>query len=635
MRRMRLKQWLLLLLRTLAIAALVFSFARPTLTGQLAGNIGQKASHAYAIVLDNSRSMELRDSKGDYIVQAKKLAKELVDQMEGGDELSIYTTAGSDPALALPFSSQPLARDAVDQITTSGGSKSLGSLVNQIQGKLSESTRPNRSIFVISDLQESTFSDSLIASIEEDASLTLIPVGSDPPENIAIESVVVNSRIVEMDQPVKVQIGIRNHGTTNIDDLILSAYLDEERVGQANSNLSSQGYAVVDLTLTPKKRGWLSGLIEIESDIFESDNSRHFVLHVPERRKILLVEGDAEDATFVDLALSADLTGGRIAFDISRVSENRLPATELGEFDAVILLGLSSISSGEISNLNSFMQNGGGLVIFPGSAADKSGVNDLLSRIGGGAFTTSLNQAGEAVASLGQTDFEHPIFLGMFANENQTTIQMENIDLFRLVNYQIRGGNEQTIVKLKSSAPFLQEIRSESGRALVFSSMPDPNWSDLPVRGLFVPLMYRSLFYVSSGQSGEKLDIELGIPEQRKLPGASLIEVPGNLTEAGIYDFLSAEQIVSRVAVNNSLKESNLNRLAPDRAQEILSGLTSGEVKVLSNVNSDEDLRQSLQEARLGVEVWNVFLAIALILLLIEMLVSVRWKEPKVEAEVA
>ncbi len=651
MRRMHLKQLLLLALRTLAIAALVLSFSRPTLTGSLAESVGKRSSTSIALILDNSMSMDLRDAQGDYITQARELAKTVVNQMESGDEVSILTLAGRSPNEILPFTNQLLARDAIDQVVPSAGGKTLSSIIDLAQAKLAESSRPNREIYILSDLQASTFTDSSRVAAEKDANIVFIPIGSDPPANVAVESVKITSKIVEAGQPVRLQAGIRNYGQNSIQDLVVNAYLDEQRVAQSNIALAPGGFGVVDLVLTPKRRGWLSGQIQIESDIFESDNTRHFVLDVPERRRVLLVQGEGESGKYIDLALSAELTRGRVAFDITSIQENRLPATELTGFDAVILLGPKSISSGEVANLNSFVGNGGGLLLFPGSGADRSGLNDLLSRLGGGSYTTYMDGKGEPIASLGGSDFEHPIFDGMFDSDNRSALRMEEVQLFRQVNYQAGTGNEQSIVKLRSNQPYLHELNSGAGRSLIFSSMPDPSWSDLPLRGLFIPLMYRSLFYVSSAQSSEYADLTLGhsasvrirtksqdqvvlkhpsgeeqIPEQRVSQSATLISIPADLSEIGVYQILAGEETVSSLALNENPNESNLTRLDLAEASESLQKHTQGTVQLLSNVNSTSQLQRSLNEARSGVEIWNVLLVIALILLLCEMLVSVRWK---------
>src|SRR5690554_5352452 len=78
MRRMKLKQWLLLALRTLAIAFLVLTFARPTVESAWASVFGARVEMATAVIIDNSQSMTVRDSQGELFDQAKELAASLV-----------------------------------------------------------------------------------------------------------------------------------------------------------------------------------------------------------------------------------------------------------------------------------------------------------------------------------------------------------------------------------------------------------------------------------------------------------------------------------------------------------------------------------------------------------------------------
>ena len=70
------------------------------------------------------------------------------------------------------------------------------------------------------------------------------------------------------------------------------------------------------------------------------------------------------------------------------------------------------------------------------------------------------------------------------------------------------------------TSPFLQEIPSGSGKALFVAALPTPDWSELPVRGLFVPLMYRSLGYLSSGESPAGDMLVIGGRVDLNLPGA-------------------------------------------------------------------------------------------------------------------
>ncbi|WP_243663466.1 BatA domain-containing protein, partial [Rhodothermus marinus] len=74
LQRLRIRQWLLLLLRTLALVCLVLAFARPVLRGPLASWAGGGTATVVGLVVDNSPSMAVRDAGGAYFAQARTIA---------------------------------------------------------------------------------------------------------------------------------------------------------------------------------------------------------------------------------------------------------------------------------------------------------------------------------------------------------------------------------------------------------------------------------------------------------------------------------------------------------------------------------------------------------------------------------
>ncbi|MCC6649552.1 MAG: BatA domain-containing protein, partial [Candidatus Eisenbacteria bacterium] len=83
-RRLKLKQWLLLLLRTLAIAALALAMARPAVKG---GAGGQSSSTLVALV-DVSGSMQATGADGRPLAAAARRAvDDLLAALGPGDEL--------------------------------------------------------------------------------------------------------------------------------------------------------------------------------------------------------------------------------------------------------------------------------------------------------------------------------------------------------------------------------------------------------------------------------------------------------------------------------------------------------------------------------------------------------------------
>ncbi len=664
MQRVRIKQILLLILRTLAIACLALASARPTLMGGLGGALGKRASTSMAIVIDNSRSMQLRDAQGEYLDQAQDIATALVDQTSAGDEVFVITSASPDIQTGA-YNLSGLAMDAIADIEIEPSSSRLSDVVRKAVEQLDGASNINKEIYIISDLQKKTFVDTTQVFDAAGIRTYLIPVGDRTQENVAVTHVEIVSRIIEVGQPVRLEATLVNYGAEAIEGYVASIFLDGERVAQASADLEPRIPKKLSFTATPQRRGWLSGVVQIEDDGFGSDNIRHFTLHVPEERRLLLVKGENQRTDFLELALSPELTRGRVAFQLDTIEEGTLPMQRLGVYDAVVLVGLRTLSTGEIASLREYIEGGGGVLFFPGEAGVAQDYNGLFSALNAGQFSgfSGARASGQPIASFDKVDLEHPLFEGVFDQQQgfRQQVTVEDPLLFYVMNYTPAGRTENTLIELSNGFPFLQEVRFGQGGLFLMGVAPDPQWSDLPQRGLFIPLIYRCMYYLSSddavvdghyivGQPGEirisglaetetvrliSPEGEEFVPEQRNLLGATLLQLDNSTRAPGIYDVVADEKQVRRIAMNLDDAESDLVQFDPDDAvTELESALGEDEVQLLDAAGADGVRRvmETLQEQRTGVELWNVFLLLALIFLIAEMLVAKQWRPEAVSA---
>lgn len=657
MQRVRLKQWLLLLLRTLAIAMLVLAFARPTLTGGLATVFGGDGSSAVAVVFDNSASMELRDADGAYLDQAKALAQAIADQIEPGDELHLFTTTASQGE-AERHPSRASAHESIAQLDVGTKARPAREVLNDAASALASAQQVNREIYFISDLQRRTLGDTLSLDIPSDVRLMVLPVGHREHGNVAIEEVRVDSRIVEAGSPVRISVVARNFGDQAISDYSISLYLGDERVAQAPVDLQPGISTEVSLVVTPQAHGWLGGRVEGEDDDFPRDNVRFFTLQVPDRRNVLLVGGSEADVRYLRLALSTGHSSGAAFFELEQVTGGSISSvlSRLGQFDAVVLAGAAPTATGELAALREYVEGGGGIFITPGSQAGPSELSAVLQALGGGTVRGTTGTAGsdQAVAGVDRVDAEHPVFEGVFeSSAGDDALRVESPRILRSVLYDPSSGTEQTLMRLTNASPFLQEIRSGRGIVMLLTVAADPTWSDLPVRGIFVPLVFRTLQYLSATDAVQGEDVTAGataelrlagrtgqvpirivspfgeevIPDQRVVPGAVLLQLPASLDIPGIYDVLEGERLVRRLAVNVDPVESDLAPIAAGDLRRQLEEETDASIRVLDVPrDGSEAPAQAIQAQRTGVELWNVFLLLALLFLVSEMIVARQWR---------
>src|ERR1035437_6021941 len=85
MRSVKIRQILLLIVRTLLITALVLAFARPALKGYLGSFFGSShANTSMVLLIDNSASMSRSDDRGALLKQAKDAASEITKVLQIG-----------------------------------------------------------------------------------------------------------------------------------------------------------------------------------------------------------------------------------------------------------------------------------------------------------------------------------------------------------------------------------------------------------------------------------------------------------------------------------------------------------------------------------------------------------------------
>ena len=657
--RVRIKEWLLLALRMLAIACLVMAFAQPTLTGSLGGAVGT-APTTHVVVVDNSLSMAADGDGGSYFDQAVQHAQGALDAVEEGDEVLLWPTARTEERRPAPIANADVARQALAELEPQAGGAPLAQALERAAQAASESDLPQTALYVASDFQASTLGDSLEAALPDDLPVQLLPVDTRRQSNVGIADVTVTSRIAEVGQPVQLEATLVNHGPDPLPDYVASVYLAGERVAQATTTLEPGLETTVSFTVTPQERGWLGGAVATEDDDFPADDRHHFTLHVPEERRVLRVRGEGQAPRYVDLALSSEMIADRIALRTTSIPEQDLASAELGQYDAVLLVGPRSLSSGEVEALARYVNRGGGLLLFPNAQARPDDYNALLGAVGAGSvrgFSGALG-ADRTVASFGRVDLAHPLFEGVFQQQRgDDEASVEQPDLHYTLNFRPSGQSGQSLIELSNGRPFLHEVRHGSGRLLLMAVAPTRAWSDLPVRGLFVPLLYRSVYYLSASTSvaGKQLvagrPAELRVtgvapaaslrlvgpeglelrPEQRNLFGATLLILDTAPVTPGAYAVQDGATQVQRIAINSAPAESNLRSAPPATAAQTLQAATGASVQAVSEAGST-DLAEALRTRRAGVEIWNVFLALALGALLAEMGVARLWTPERASA---
>ena len=364
MRRIRIRQILLLLLRTLLIVSLVLVFSRPALRGPLASAFGGHASTTMIILIDDSPSMEIRTERGTLFTQAREAASRIISLAKDGDRIFLLPLSGvrNQPPPA-PFFSPSPAQAALEKIAPSQETVTFAESLRLLHFLTAEAKNANQEVYLITDGQATLFTkpsprDSG-ASFDPLVRFFLVQAHAGPRDNSAILSVQQKTQIVTQNKPVTLEAVIRNFGASPLHMATASVYLDGTRVVQQSLDIAPQSAVSPTFTLLPKRRGLLQGYVQLEEDPLEIDNRRYFVLDVPEDIDVLLAGGTPQDCKFPSLALTlAGDTSMAGVFRVRQESQEQLPAVDLNSYDVLVLCGVKNFSTPDAERIGRFVRNG-------------------------------------------------------------------------------------------------------------------------------------------------------------------------------------------------------------------------------------------------------------------------------------
>ncbi len=651
-RKIKLKQWLLLALRVMIILLLVTAFARPTLEGISIGGTTSAAKTTAVFIFDDTFSMSVVDQDGSYFNQAKQTIKNLLTQFEEGDEAGIILISYQPDEINLTTNLSKLENE-LGELKINYTTNELNNAIVKAAQVISTSENFNKEIYLLTDFQKERLAaeenlENLGEMLKENVKLYSFNFSGKEVDNIALSELKVNTSIFEKNKTVSFSVNVNNFSNQPADNTIVSLYIDGNRSAQQTVNIQPGATQTINMEAPLKATGYVDVIAEIEDDDVLYDNKRFTSIFIPEKINILLLYNNPEDSKYIKLALSSSSTSEN--FVITSKPLSQLPGLPLNNFNVVFLLG-SNLPSG-VNKLKDFLNNGGGIVIFPGSVPNLAGFSNLLTSLGLPSATQLIksDETGQPF-EFEKVEFEHPLFRDIFIEETKTEIESPQISSYYRIQTKGKG---KSIITLVDGSSFMSEYSVSEGKVFLFNSSPVTGWSDFPLKSIFAPLINKSVFYLSSKNksetdylAGEKINVNIST---RNLPQIR-IEKPGkqedliNLAEntgsdflfysatdyAGIYKFYSGEKLLDNVSVNTDPVESKIKYLTDDEFDAYLQKINFKGTHV--KIGKDENPLQVILQARFGSELWRYFLIAALLLALVEMTVARNIKKELAEVK--
>lgn len=661
MRRVKIMEYLLLIIRTLIILLVVAAFARPAIKGGLATSVGAHAKTSVVILLDNSYSMGYDTQNGPVFDLAKRKAAEILRQLKEGDEASLILFA-SEPRPITPeptYDFKRLNEYLKEDAGVSSEKTDVGKALNSAYQILRQSKNLNREIYLITDLDVSGWSEvslNLSSPLDQKVKLFLANVSPPDKQNISIQEINFGNQLIEMGTPFQISARIVNHSPRPVGNLLVSLYLNGKRVSQTDVDIEKEGQTTVRFTPVVAEAGIHSGFFEITDDDLLTDNRRFFAFRIPREIRVLLAGENQRDTYHLNLSLNP---AGRAEVNklIAVQNKNMLSGIDYNDYQVMILSNLSRLSEIQIANLERFVQRGGGVFFIPGEDSDPEFYSrEIAGRFFGlnpkGPLTLTKNT--EGFFSLDRMDLDHPIFQIYRNLEQKTALSIKFSAIFELPE----KNDVKTLLRFTHGGPALVEKVLGKGKLLFLAAPLDENLSDLVIHPFFVPLINRSVEYLASDLTRLDEDFLVGSEVFRELPADlagkeielvdpqmkrtalhpsfetdKLVLNMADVSLSGIYNLQASSsstdqgETVDRFAVNIDPGDSDPRTIEYSQLEKKLEGVS------FVYVEPQEDLEKSILQSRYGRELWKTFLWMALALLAVEMILAKTRKKQMVTEE--
>ncbi len=592
----KLRQWLILAMRMLAIAGLIFAMSRPLASGFL-GWSGGGTSDATLVILDRSPSMQ--QTQGNNRTKLLAGREQLVRTLStlGTGRLVVFHR-GSDAAQELTSVQALLDAPELDGCDAQSD-------IPQLLDNALQYIRVNRlgscNVWICSDTSSNDWQAEnrrwqLLREGYQDlppgVRLQLLAYAEPANENYSVR--VLQSRYMEVDESAEVwlTIEVRRFGSSNAAvTLPLQIEVGGART-EVQITLEGERFELKDHRIPLDrnvKQGW--GRVSLPVDANIADNEFYFVFDQPPPRHTLLFAEDPESISALELAakISPDPS---VAYSAEVLAPTQAAAAEWER--AALVIWAAPIPDGDTAELlNAYVDRGGSLLFLPPLQPQ---TNKLFG-----------------VAWDSWKKFDSPQRIANWRGDQDVLAKTENGAGLPVGDLEVTSvctirGETTPLATLADGTPIIARAATERGQVYFCNTSLNADASNFAANGIVLYVLTQRA--ITSGAEALNQIQQLpagGFPAElsenwERVAGAGEGLSTEYARQAGVYK--AAERLV---AVNRPVGEDLSPLLATDKVDQLFTGLNF--------IRVDD---QSGALSTLVQEIWRLFLVAMIAALIIE-----------------
>lgn len=594
----QLKKWLILSTRLLGLLALLFVFSQPYFSSK-------KESDQYHnfIYLDNSLSLNTEGQNGN---QLRLAAQEIIKHSSGNDEYSFITNDN----IYTNITKNELD-ELLKKVEFSSKSSNIQQKILEIQSQNKKESNTLYKNILISDFQYFNKNyNEVFTNVNSDFLLSKTSIGKK--SNISVDSIYVSNTTTE---DILISVLVNNQGTEK-KNIPIALYNDTDLVNKRSFSIGKDETKNIQFSI-PKTTNF-KGKIQITfNDIFLFDNTFYFSINSRTKTNVLSIGKKSSSLSKIYTSDEFNFTNS----PIQNINYNTIPNQQL-----IILNQVEEIPTVLQNSVLQYIKNGGHLLVIPDKKIKISSYNTFFSKITSG----SIRGIRRDSLKITQIHYQHPVYAGVFSKEVKN-FQYPTVALSILSSFK-----GSPIISYENKKAFLQEINNPYAKIYWFSSPIDlasTNFSNSP---LIVPTLYNigqqslqlsKLYYTIQEENTIEVNKKLGkdeiltissdsesfIPLQQTFSSKVRLTTNDQPRKDGFYTIFLDKDTLETVAYNYTSKESSLlfydlNTLKKENSKfEIYDSIEA----LFKEINEKNEVQW----------LWKLFLAIAIVSLLVEIFI--------------
>ncbi len=543
--RMRFEQWLLLLLRCLIVLLLGLALARPLLAGVLGALFGNLDSRGRVInlVFDNAMSLQAgADSGQQRFNELIDSAEQVIDHLDPGDRVTLwYAGRPAQPIIAEPSRDHQALRSALASLHPGYGRSDVPGALKLIEeAKQNQQDLSSRSVtFVFSDLVRSAnyinetpavASNRISGSDQLVISRPMLPL-----DNYQVSSITPRRRVVwvggitDSSVPVEVKVtrfsdDLPEKSVNLLLDLIDSQGRSLSSIRRQITFVNGQNQATLGIDLPVNASSarldpqggtllTIRAKLEMPADNLEADNQAMSAVELRQRMRVAVVDEPAgtlngqhhglNPGQWISLALNPQIINTTASIEVLQITPSDLnnPDT-LSDIDALLLLRPDRVVRPAWPALKTFVDDGGLLWVFtPPDEGSAPWVSQLVDefepgwRIG--LEPVVLDETSEGLPLTARPIVAEPLerlaadwqlIVRPVRVFNYLPLNTDESDSWLTFTPEVDDSNQ-----VSNQNVLLAHQRVGLGSLMLLSTAVDTQWTNLPTKPLFVPLIHETL----------------------------------------------------------------------------------------------------------------------------------------------